>query len=79
MADASAMTMGKEAIDKAVKGMDRPYLMRSLSVPFDWPVVGDVKGLHPVSLFAKSAKEIQQWNGRSYCEERQANVVTARF
>ena len=46
MADVSAMTLGKKVIDKAVKGMDSSCLMRSLLVSFDWPVVGDVKGLH---------------------------------
>ena len=62
MAEASALRLGKEDIAKAVRGMDSPYLLRALSLRFDWPVVGDVPGLHPVSLFAKSARKIQEWN-----------------
>ena len=62
MAEASAMTLERTNITKMVRGMDRPGLMRALQLGFDWSMIGDVQGLHPLSLFAKSAKKIQAWN-----------------
>ena len=62
MAEASALKLQKEDITKMVRGMDRPALMKALSLTFDWPVIGDVQDLYPLSLFAKSARKIQQWN-----------------
>ena len=62
MEEAESVKLEVGDIAKAVRGMDRPGLMRKFQVAFDWPVVGDVQGLHPLSIFAKSAKKIQQWN-----------------
>ena len=52
---------GKD-IAQAMQKMDRPNLLRALGLEFDWVVVADIDGLHPLSLYAKSAKKIHSWH-----------------
>ena len=42
MVEASAMKFQKNDSAKAVRGMDSPGLIKSLSLSFDCPVIGDV-------------------------------------
>ena len=59
-ADSNAVALTTNAIDGAVKGLDRPSLVRALGLPFDVPLVADIVGLHPVSLFAPKTLKISR-------------------
>ena len=51
-AEAVALTMSKPAIAEWVTGLDRAELMEIMNLEPDWPLVADIKGIHPPSLSA---------------------------
>ena len=61
MAEAPAEKFGVADVAKAMSEIDRAALLKILQMPANFPVVADLEGLHPVSLFAKSVLRIKVW------------------
>ena len=50
--DATAEALSFSVLEGLAKGLERSQLVQLLGLEFDWPMVGDVKGIHPPSLDA---------------------------
>ena len=61
-AEDAAHTMSKTVIENLVTGMDRAELMELLNLEVDWPIVSDIKGIHPPSLKALRTLRIHSDN-----------------
>ena len=49
-AEATAATMLSETIRDSVSGLDRAELLTLMNLEDSWPLVADIKGVHPPSL-----------------------------
>ena len=57
-ANATAAAMSMTAIENLVSGLDRAELIEMLNLGVDWPLVADIKGIHPPSLSAPKTLRI---------------------
>ena len=56
--EATAATMSITVIENLVSGLDRAELLNLLNLDLDWPLVTDIKGVHPPSLTAPNTLKI---------------------
>ena len=59
---ATAAALSIPVLEALVKGMERSQLVQLLGLEFDWPMVGDVKGIHPPSLDAPRTLSVHVHN-----------------
>ena len=57
-AEALARSMSVSVIAKLVAGLDRAELVELMNLGIDWPIVADIKGIHPPSLTAPKTLRI---------------------
>ena len=81
--ESAAQSPTVDDVAKAMSEIDRVGLLKILQLPWQFPLVKDFEGLHPVSLFAKSVLKIKVWHvpflNRGACGECCQGAYLARW